>query len=80
MRIDERTGNGHLTSDEAAACLVQILEADGAVFTLQADGYFRCDMDRAAGYDAAKVQEMAEAVHLLRHEIRAELQRRRVIH
>lgn len=43
-----------LTPQEAAACLVAILERRGAVFTLKPDGYFHCNLDPS---DVATRQE-----------------------
>ncbi len=66
--------------EEAAACLVSVLERRGAVFHLQADGYFLCDLNPSDVASSEEAERLARCVLALRDEIRAELNARRVKH
>jgi hypothetical protein len=70
----------HLTPRQAAYLLVAMLERDGATFTLNADGYFVCNLDGIPNYNHAKAESMSQCVLALREEIRDELHSRRVTH
>jgi len=57
-----------------------MLERDGAVLTLNPDGYFVCNLDGIPNYTHAKAETMSQCVLALRDEIRAELHSRRTAH
>ena len=66
---------------EAAGLLVSILTRRGAVFTLDADGYFRCDLNGVKDIvDHDDAAGLAKCVLALRDEIRAVLLAERVQH
>lgn len=70
-----------LTVPEAAACLVLALERRGAVFTLDAQDYVRCDLNGVHDiYNADEAEAIANIILVLVDEIRAVLQAQRVHH
>ena len=65
---------------ETAACLVSVLERRGAVFHLQPDGYFLCDLNPSDVASSEEAERLAQCVLALRDETRVELNARRVTH
>ncbi len=80
MRLDERTGDRHLTRAETAACLVALLQRQGAVFTVDRDGYFMADLNPIAGMTFERADWMSRVILDLRAEISAVLAGDSILH
>jgi hypothetical protein len=73
--------NKQLSPQEAAACVVAMLEARGARFRLSENGFFNVSLDDVVpALTPEKAEVFATVILALREEIRAELWQRAVVH